>query len=151
MDKVFNAFRNCISEPKCKDCPWTECMGLNNRKVEIPVDLALSVDALLAELLKKQDPVDPYLDFDGRDVWRCGCCHAALYHPKHTHADEDKQNCILFCQYCGRPVDWGYKRHKVSIQSLIDHIKTATDVDPWAKEMIEELLKKPEHSEPRRM
>ena len=30
---------------------------------------------------------------------------------------------------------------KVPIQSLIDHIKTAVDVDPWAKEMAEELLK----------
>ena len=29
----------------------------------------------------------------------------------------------------------------VPIQSLIDHIKTAIDVDPWAKEMAEELLK----------
>ena len=30
---------------------------------------------------------------------------------------------------------------KVPIQSLIDHIKTSNDVDPWAKEMAEELLK----------
>jgi rubrerythrin len=28
------------------------------------------------------------------------------------------------------------------VQSLIDHIKSAIDVDPWAKEMAEELLKK---------
>lgn len=33
------------------------------------------------------------------------------------------------------------KEYKVSVQSLIDHIKTALDVDPWAKEMAEELLK----------
>ena len=32
-------------------------------------------------------------------------------------------------------------KHNVPIQSLIDHIKTAIDVDPWAKEMVEELLK----------
>ena len=31
---------------------------------------------------------------------------------------------------------------KVPVQSLIDHIKTSMDVDPWAKEMAEELLKK---------
>ena len=36
---------------------------------------------------------------------------------------------------------------KVPVQSLIDHIKTAVDVDPWAKEMAEGLLKKQEHSE----
>lgn len=33
---------------------------------------------------------------------------------------------------------------KVPVQSLIDHIKTAVDVDPWAKEMAEELLEKQE-------
>lgn len=36
------------------------------------------------------------------------------------------------------------KKYKVSVQSLIDHIKTATDVDPWAQEMAEELLTKQE-------
>ena len=35
-------------------------------------------------------------------------------------------------------------KHNVPIQSLIDHIKTAVDVDPWAKEMAEELLKEKE-------
>ena len=35
-------------------------------------------------------------------------------------------------------------KYKVPIQSLIDHIKTAVDVDPWAKEMAEELLEKQE-------
>ena len=34
--------------------------------------------------------------------------------------------------------------HIAPVQSLIDHIKTAVDVDPWAKEMAEELLKKQE-------
>lgn len=34
----------------------------------------------------------------------------------------------------------------VPVQSLIDHIKTAIDVDPWAKEMAEELLKKQEQT-----
>ena len=31
--------------------------------------------------------------------------------------------------------------HNVPVQSLIDHIKTAIDVDPWAKEMVENLLR----------
>ena len=35
-----------------------------------------------------------------------------------------------------------YYKAKVPVQSLIDHIKTAIDVDPWAKEMAEELLKR---------
>ena len=40
------------------------------------------------------------------------------------------------------------KEYKVPIQSLIYHIKTATDVDQWAKEMAEELLKEQEPLEP---
>lgn len=35
-------------------------------------------------------------------------------------------------------------KHSVPVQSLIDHIKTALDVDPWAKDMAEELLKEQE-------
>lgn len=35
-------------------------------------------------------------------------------------------------------------KHNVPVQSLINHIKTAIDVDPWAKEMVEELLKEQE-------
>ena len=37
---------------------------------------------------------------------------------------------------------------KVPVQSLIDHIKTAIDVDDWAKEMAEELLKEHEPVKP---
>ena len=40
---------------------------------------------------------------------------------------------------------------KVPVQSLIDHIKTAIDVDPWAKEMAEELLKEQEPVKPIRI
>jgi hypothetical protein len=40
------------------------------------------------------------------------------------------------------------KKYKIPVQSLIDHIKTATDVDPWAKEMAEELLKEQKAVEP---
>jgi len=39
--------------------------------------------------------------------------------------------------------------HNVPVQSLIDHIKTAIDVDDWAKEMTEELLKEHEAVEPK--
>lgn len=39
--------------------------------------------------------------------------------------------------------------HNIPVQSLIGHIKTAIDVDPWAKEMAEELLKKQEPVKPR--
>lgn len=57
-DRVLDAFRNCITEPKCKDCPWTKCETLDNRIIEIPADLALAVmrvltiDAIPVEWLK---------------------------------------------------------------------------------------------------
>ena len=40
------------------------------------------------------------------------------------------------------------KEYKVPVQSLIDHIKTAVDVDDWAKEMAEDLLKRQEPVKP---
>jgi serine acetyltransferase len=36
------------------------------------------------------------------------------------------------------------KERKVTVQQLIDHIKTAVDVDPWAQKMVEELLTDPQ-------
>lgn len=61
-------------------------------------------DAL--DLLKEQEPVKPYLDFDGHDVWMCGNCHSAIYHIEHTQADNDAKNYALFCRHCGKPVKW---------------------------------------------
>ena len=55
QEKVLDAFRNCITEPKCKDCPWESCEEFGNKKVYIPVDLALAVDRILAEIVKKSD------------------------------------------------------------------------------------------------
>ena len=34
------------------------------------------------------------------------------------------------------------KEFKVPVQSLINHIKTAIDLDPWAQKMAEDLLKR---------
>lgn len=58
------------------------------------------------EALKAQEPVKPYIDYDGQDVWRCGSCCATLFHLSHTQADENEQNCVKFCRYCGRAVKW---------------------------------------------
>lgn len=50
-EKVFDAIRNCITEPKCRDCPWDECEKFDCKKVSVPVSLML--DAL--KLLKWQE------------------------------------------------------------------------------------------------
>jgi hypothetical protein len=95
QDRIFDAFRNCISEPKCKDCPWTECDTLKNRIVEIPIDLALAV----IRMLKAQEPVEPTIGGDadgpcGNWWYQCGKCKEAIdYHDR-------------YCRNCGQAVKW---------------------------------------------
>lgn len=50
-DKVFDAIRNCITEPKCKDCPWEDCENVGHKRVDVPVTLMF--DAL--NVLKEQE------------------------------------------------------------------------------------------------
>lgn len=100
-DRVFDAFRNCITEPKCKDCPWTECDKLKNRRVEIPIDLALAV----MRMLKAQEPVEPIVEthWETPSVYdndvkvtenKCGACGEEI----------DKWD--KYCRVCGRAVKW---------------------------------------------
>jgi hypothetical protein len=56
--------------------------------------------------LKEPEAVKPYLDYDGKDVWRCGGCGAAIFHPERTQADDDAKNYARFCRKCGKRVDW---------------------------------------------
>lgn len=98
LEKVIKGLGCCIlrdpdDSPRCSQCPYeSNCV---NR---------LKMDAL--ELLKAQEPVTPYMDYDGQDVWRCGSCGATLFHLSHTQADENEQNCVRFCRYCGKAVKW---------------------------------------------
>ena len=74
-DRVLEAYRNCISEPKCKGCPWTECKTLGNGTIEIPRDLALAV---MRELVAQEpgvmtlEEINGYLDDpdgDKKPLW----------------------------------------------------------------------------------
>ena len=80
-EKVFDAFRNCITEPKCKDCPWETCEEFHQTK-KIPLDLCLDILKLLKEqgwhlLTEDADgvihglPGDDglYLMTDGQKIW----------------------------------------------------------------------------------
>jgi hypothetical protein len=88
-------------EPTANPCK--ECGYINRPNYAICVK-DIASDAL--ELLKAQEPVKPYIDYDGQDVWRCGSCGATLFHLSHTQADEIEQNCVKFCRYCGKAVKW---------------------------------------------
>lgn len=48
-EKIFDALRNCTTEPKCRDCPWEECERFDCKKVNVPVNLLLDVLKLLKE------------------------------------------------------------------------------------------------------
>lgn len=95
-EKVFDAIRNCITEPKCKDCPWEDCENVGHKRVDVPVTLIL--DAL--ELLKEQGPVKPIkskLSFTRGfmwEIWDCGCCGNQL------------RSFAKYCDQCGQAVKW---------------------------------------------
>ena len=57
-------------------------------------------------LLKDQEAVEPYMDYDGHDVWRCGKCGATIFHIYHNQSDEDWKNYAKFCRQCGKLVKW---------------------------------------------
>ena len=88
--KVFDAFRNCITEPKCKDCPWEQCEQFNQKKVEIPFTLALDV----LNLLKEQGAVEPKHNPLSPTDWFCGKCGMCIsrFHD--------------YCPTCGQAVKW---------------------------------------------
>ncbi len=63
------------------------------------------IDEAIA-LIEEQEPIKPYMDYDGQDVWRCGKCGNSLMHPSYYGADEDAKNYIRYCSHCGRAVKW---------------------------------------------
>jgi len=94
-EKVFDAFRNCITEPKCKDCPWEQCEQFNQKKVTIPVTLALDV----LELLKWQEPkmVKVIKNAYNEEFYFCPNCDKQFYgYFKRP----------LYCDQCGQAVKW---------------------------------------------
>ncbi len=74
--------------------------------IKTAVDVDPWAKKMAEELLKEQEAVEPYMDYDGHDVWRCGNCGATIFHIEHSHADEDWKNYAKFCRHCGRPVKW---------------------------------------------
>ena len=74
--------------------------------IKTAVDVDPWAKEMAEELLKEQEAVEPYMDYDGHDVWRCGNCGATIFHIEHSHADEDWKSYAKFCRQCGRPVKW---------------------------------------------
>ena len=93
-EKVFDALRNCITEPKCRDCPWESCEQFHQTKT-IPLDLCLDI----LELLKEQEAVEPKTmssDYDTDTWWFvCGSCKKGVINLGDN-----------FCRWCGQAVKW---------------------------------------------
>ena len=55
--KVYDAFRNCVEKPKCRNCPWEKCEDLDYsaNKVEIPEGLALDVLEVMKHFMNSYD------------------------------------------------------------------------------------------------
>lgn len=95
IDKVFDALRNCITEPKCRDCPWEDCERFECKRTNIPVSLGLDI----LELLKKQVAVAPTVKINGYGTrfYYCPNCNREFY----CHNQWDN-----YCTNCGQAVKW---------------------------------------------
>ena len=101
-EKVFDALRNCVTEPKCKDCPWEDCEKFSCKRVTVPVTLLF--DAL--ELLKEQEPKAIVYEgtnwMTGLPVAICPGCGKVARQFYVAHPEEETH----FCPWCGQAVKW---------------------------------------------
>ena len=85
--KVFDALRNCVTEPKCKDCPWEDCEKIGCKRTTVPVTLLL--DTL--KVLKEQQEI-------------IACFQALKEQPEQKHGhwiSVIKDNGHYTCSCCG--------------------------------------------------
>ena len=47
--KVIDAIYNCITDPKCRDCPWEDCERFDCKRVNTPMTLLQDALKLLEE------------------------------------------------------------------------------------------------------
>ena len=96
-EKVFDALRNCITEPKCRDCPWETCEEFHQTK-KIPLDLCLDI----LKMLKEQGAIEPDVDSEGS--CSCGNCGTTVrYSPAGCSVPE---KLCKYCPECGKRVKW---------------------------------------------
>ena len=48
-EKVFDALRCCITEGKCRNCPWEDCKKVGSKRAIVPVTLMLDALNLMKE------------------------------------------------------------------------------------------------------
>jgi ribosomal protein S27AE len=93
INKIVIATQTPLTDAQAEELFW--CIGAMQKSGKT-----------LKDLLKEKEAVEPYMDFDGHDVWRCGKCGATIFHIYHNASDEDAKNYAKFCRHCGREVKW---------------------------------------------
>lgn len=100
-EKVFDAIRNCVTEPKCKDCPWEDCEKIGCKRVKVPVTLLLDTLELLKEQPKQKNghwkafTQSRYFgnDDDGEPIFRDGRFYVC---------SECRRKTVIKTQFCPR-------------------------------------------------
>lgn len=99
LEKVIQAFENCMAPVKCRDCPWEDCETADCKRLDIPLSMAIAA----LELLKAKEPIEPEEiindkypvgDSNRYGGWLCGKCKEGI------PWDAD------YCPYCGHEVKW---------------------------------------------
>lgn len=58
-------------------------------------------------LLKEQEPVEPWLSYDGNEYhFHCTACDAVIYHNGASRDETKAREYAKFCRQCGRSVKW---------------------------------------------
>lgn len=95
-----DALKTVLCASKCGVIDHTRCeCGCMD---VLCIDNAPTVD----EPEKRNEPISPYLDFDGHDVWRCGNCHTNIFRIYETTDIECEKSCFKYCHKCGQAVKW---------------------------------------------
>ena len=89
-DKVCEALRNCLDNPRCRNCPWEECEGEQESR-NFPVGLIESALSLLSV------GVEPKHDEYGTAHY-CGECGTRIFFQQ------------KYCCECGRKVNWSDRK-----------------------------------------
>ena len=86
-DEIFNAFRCCITQQKCKGCPRDKtCKIVDSQKDYVEISKVLALD--LIAFIKDKECLRR-ITYDGI---RCGQCNRLLRYDS------------LFCDKCGRKI-----------------------------------------------
>lgn len=98
LEKVFDALRNCVTEPKF--FPWEDCEKVGRKRVKVPIALLLDTLNVLRE--QPEQKHGHWISF-GYGYYRCSVCN-----------DGKNMNFVPnYCSTCGAKMDEKMDRMEV--------------------------------------